>query len=1374
MSNSSNPCNKGAILQTSSLLTGKQSTVIKLIIYSRIYSDKYVSFESVIRFSLFLFVTVAKMRCLTCNKIFKNRQGLGKHAKHCRNKSKLRCDICDKYETAVSTNMKRHRLVCINRLSDGIIDDSDDIAYKSNSKKEASYSSKGSNFPCDICRRPHTTMSALIDHRNVHNSVPTGLPTVINNDFASLELSKHAFGGHVCDYDLTTHEPCPDALAYFDMSADLFSNLFTTLSSSYVIRARMIARGRFFKMDEAGRIIEEVYLYYPSYEQELITAEWYEKHSRRIINALETMNHNSSNLTFDCIERVYLKLTMSDNINGQGVFALPPKLAQKKGAIVNVNSQSKCFKYALLSILHFNDVKFNQRMNQDSYKEWEDELDFGELDIDKVSLNDIPKIERLLKIKINIHVWEGASTLTIRYNSRHTIAPRTVNLLLVAYQGLQHYCGISSLARLYRDPKDTHSSRFCERCCRKFSTGGTKSANSVQQDLDEHYRYCNDGLLQIESLPKEKHYSYTNFSAEESPVVVCYSDIECYITPQDKKHVPFAIGAYSVYHEHFTAKRNAESMRTWTGEKCLQDYLKYLDRFVKELDSQIDKISNESMIIDPQEQSEFNKALHCPRCKTQFTREGKHIKVRDHCHITGRYRGPLCHICNSRLRLKRRILPVVFHNFKGYDGHLICKQAIGEMPGWHLSVIPTTHEKYMSVRVNVEVGRNYNGRKRFFQIIFLDSFQFLSSSLANLSANLDSLPFTEFRMRSRFPDISDVVIRRKGVFPYSYFNSPSRLQESCLPPIKAFYDELSGEECSSEDYAHAQRAWVELGCRTLREYLVRYLHLDIYLLTDVFEAFRKVSLQEDGLDPVHFVSLPGLSYASCFKMNRETIDLLQDVDMVRLFERGIRGGLTFVNRHKLQAHIPELNNNHDENIHLAYIDQNNLYGSSLCRPLPHSEFTWVSEDELQQLSDPTKIQNLDDEGDYGYLFEVDLEYPSELHDATVDFPLAPETDFVDTDLFSTHMMEYYKSLCITRGVQNRYVANKKLLLSQFDKESYVCHYAILKFYLAMGMKLLKLRSAIRFRQKRFVEPYIRYNSNKRSLAHNAFEKDFYKLKNNSFFGKTMESVRHRIDFRLVNNFEKLERLASSPLFIDRNIFSDNVVGVHMFKSKVVLDKPVYIGQAVLDYSKLEMYNLYYNILRKCPLIRQPELVGGDTDSFFLALHTDKNISLSDVFSSLDIHFDSSNYPPDHPLYSTLNKAKLGCFKDEAAGKLIEEMILLRPKMYSMKFLGQGTSIKRAKGISRHLVASTTHESYRNVFDNQTESTYEMTILRSQLHTIQTTTFKKRGLSAFDDKRCWLDSNISVPHGSYLSDLPRKRRRVIVTPVSGDIIDFPNK
>ena len=258
------------------------------------------------------------------------------------------------------------------------------------------------------------------------------------------------------------------------------------------------------------------------------------------------------------------------------------------------------------------------------------------------------------------------------------------------------------------------------------------------------------------------------------------------------------------------------------------------------------------------------------------------------------------------------------------------------------------------------------------------------------------------------------------------------------------------------------------------------------------------------------------------------------------------------------------------------------------------------------------------------------------------------------------------------------------------------------------------------------------------------------------------------NYKLVTDENKFIKLARSPFFHDRDIINEDIVGVHMLKPKVTLNKPIFVGQAVLDYSKLEMYHLFYKTLPQCPLIKKLQLVGGDTDSFFLTIATDTHITLSDVFNSLTQFIDTSNYPPSHPLYSVVNKAKLGCFKDETGGQTLEEMILLRPKMYSMKFKDSDTSIKRAKGISKHVVKNMKHNSYKEAFEEQKTTQVQMTILRSKQHTIQTTTFNKRALSAWDDKRVWLSENESLPHGHVDSPVPLPKRRRVAVPESGDV------
>ena len=669
----------------------------------------------------------------------------------------------------------------------------------------------------------------------------------------------------------------------------------------------------------------------------------------------------------------------------------------------------------------------------------------------------------------------------------------------------------------------------------------------------------------------------------------------------------------------------------------------------------------------------------------------------------------------------------------------------------------------MTLRADVPVSTRKDLSLNYFKLVFLDSFQFMTSSLSALVKNLEGIPITQ-HLKKEFPLLHDETLNRKGVFPYSYLNSLERLEETCLPPIEEFSNDLSGAKCSESDYEHAQKAWIQFNCQTLGDYMMCYLQLDIYLLADVFEEFRKLTLREDGLDPVHFISLPGLSYMSCFKMTNETIDLLTDRDMYQFFEHGIRGGLTFTNRHRCQSH--QAVDENDLNTHLLYIDENNLYGSALCMPLPHSKFKWLSEEELISFNDAAAIQSIGLESEVGYVFEVSLKYPTSIHDVTSDFPLAPHSDEVHPDQFSEYMQRFEDKLCKER--KKKYKPTRKLLVTQYDREKYICHYRILQFYLKMGMVLEKVHRGVKFVQHRFLKPYIEYNSRRRSECRNSFEKDFYKLKNNSLFGKTMEDVRKRRDYRISTNHEENSKLAASPYFIDHDIITDNLTGIKMLKPKVLLNKPIYIGQAVLDFAKLEMYHLYYNIIKKCTCIKSVELLGGDTDSFFLAVQTTYDVSVNDIYKELRPYFDSSNYPIDHPLYSAINKARLGCFKDETEGQEIEEMILLKPKMYSIKYKNHSRGIKRAKGLSKVNVRRMTHDDYKDVFRNQTESSIEMTVLRSKQHTVRTQVLRKRGLSAWEDKRCWMDSNRSLPHGHYATGIPLPKRSRLCIPISGDV------
>ena len=192
--------------------------------------------------------------------------------------------------------------------------------------------------------------------------------------------------------------------------------------------------------------------------------------------------------------------------------------------------------------------------------------------------------------------------------------------------------------------------------------------------------------------------------------------------------------------------------------------------------------------------------------------------------------------------------------------------------------------------------------------------------------------------------------------------------------------------------------------------------------------------------------------------------------------------MTFVNKHRVTA---------GPGIEILYIDANNLYGQALSMKLPQKNFTWVDDTREQNdiLESLPKISALEDE--IGYVFEVDLIIPSSIHDLVDDLPLAPENIVIqDPTPFMNSLWE------LAEGKKKKYKAGKKLILSHLDKEHYVVHFALLQFYLEMGVKVTKIHRIVKFYQSAFFEPYITFNSQKRQTAASDFEKDFFKLKNN--------------------------------------------------------------------------------------------------------------------------------------------------------------------------------------------------------------------------------------------------------------------------------------
>ena len=296
------------------------------------------------------------------------------------------------------------------------------------------------------------------------------------------------------------------------------------------------------------------------------------------------------------------------------------------------------------------------------------------------------------------------------------------------------------------------------------------------------------------------------------------------------------------------------------------------------------------------------------------------------------------------------------------------------------------------------------------------------------------------------------------------------------------------------------------------------------------------------------------------------------------------------------------------------------------------------------------------------------------------------------------------------------------------------HYRNLQLYLSLGMRLKKVHSVLAFDQEDWMEPYIRLNTELRKKATSDFEKNFFKLMNNSVFGKTMANLRNRAIVKLVRADEhrKLQSLLSDPLYAQHSIFGESLAGIQMHKDHILMNRPVYTGMCVLELSKTFMYDFYYNHLEP-KYGSNCQLLYTDTDSLLLDIKAED--VYKDMGENLD-YYDTSDFPKDHPLYSQMNKKVLGKMKDECAGALISEAVCLRSKMYSI-LLENDKNIKKAKGTTKAVTKKQiTHQNYKDALFKKTAFKHGMNMLRSKNHEIFEIHLNKTSIFPFDSKR-WI-------------------------------------
>ncbi|XP_060855588.1 uncharacterized protein LOC132933299 [Metopolophium dirhodum] len=855
--------------------------------------------------------------------------------------------------------------------------------------------------------------------------------------------------------------------------------------------------------------------------------------------------------------------------------------------------------------------------------------------------------------------------------------------------------------------------------------------------LNEHQRNCGKNPLGRPIMFEKGDDDFIYFKGykktQRIPFVI-YADFECLLTPKQpnefikkckkqKTHVThlheiMSYGFYVKVDYNIISKELVKLFNIprkviiYRGEKAAKKFMKNMIEIGNSI-NKIYQINTPMIKLTGKEEEHFQRTKFCEKCLKHFKNHNL-IKVRDHCHFTGKYRQCLCLQCNFEITTPS-FVPIFFHNLS-YDSHFIIRELGCDDKDIH--IIPNSSEKYISFSKEIAPR---------FSIKFVDTFRFMSESLSKLATNL-SEDKTRFRETLKIFSMQSLdLVTRKGVFPYEYVDSWSKLDNAFLPTKLQFYNSLTDENISNEDYIHAKNVWNTFDVKTLGEYSDLYLKTDVTILADVFENFRDICLSTLRIDPAHYMTAPGFAFDCMLKYTKVKLERLKDYNMLLYFEKSIRGGICQSTKRYAKANIPNIEgldyNSNEPITWITYLDCVNLYGKSMLTELPFKDFEWVDNLDI----DVTKIP---DDSEVGYILEVDIEYPKHLHKTHNDFPFLPFNECPPNSKV------------------------EKLLTTLSSKKNYIVHYKNLKQAISHGLKVVKIHRAIRFLQKKWMASYIEFCTKMRAEAKNEFEKNFWKLLINSVFGKCMENVRARTSIKLVSSEKKANKLMVKTSFKDRTIYSKNLMAIHQHKETIKFDKAIYVGFAILDVSKTFMYDFHYNVMKKMYGTKISSLYS-DTDSLIYAIQTTN--FFNDLKNNLLPYFDTSNYPKDHYCFNELHKSQPGFFKDELKGVIIKEFVSLRPKLYAYKTV-DGTEEKKAKGVKKYIIKKHMQfDNYKDILNAFINHLYvkdklthrAMNFIQSNKHVVHSKTMNKLVLSANDDKRHINDDGINtLAYGHY--------------------------
>jgi len=737
------------------------------------------------------------------------------------------------------------------------------------------------------------------------------------------------------------------------------------------------------------------------------------------------------------------------------------------------NNDNKCFLYCIAYFLLFGlltskqvPIDFNAKLQKKVKKFNIKGLEFP------LHVQDVQKFARKnakLDLSINI-LYRTTSDEIFPLEYGVGGGKRVINLLLFETKTGGHFMLIKNTDMYLRKvvkngPIAYRTTFFCLNCLSSFS---------IKPARDKHEKICMANKPRLEKTPEEgKNWIFfKNYERKHWLDFIAYLDFEC-VLPDANDKCEFCMGLKCkcdkfqsstkvVSHQlpicySFVVLDNFNSIiheHTYAGPDA---HLNFMEHLLQQEDNWIGAMLKTyvPMQMSFRDTANFNNSTSCYICNVQFTPDV--VKCKDHCHFSGKYLGAACQKCNLR-RTKTKNLKIFIHNASKYDMHFLI-QAIPAFSDKikNISVLPYNSENFRTMRFNC------------FEI--LDSLSFLQASLAQLSNDLKLSKHNYgilkqtylVREKGNFSNKRLEMVLSKSFFPYEYCKSYEQMQTTTkLPKIGCFYSSLSEKSISKDDHKFARDVWRSYSCKNLIDYCKLYCKIDVILLAEIFQKFRKEMMAFSGLDPAHYISLPAYGYDSMLAITGARIELPTDIDMVHFLERCKRGGVSFVNTRHLSVRKRDRKETETGKEEIIYIDANNLYGNAQIQKVPLDSFRWLAEEETENFD-----VDLDADGDFGYFIECDLHYPEHLHSSHANFPLAPEILEVTYENLSPYVR---RAILATEG--RKTYSDVKLMSTFHDKLNYVCHIKNLQLYLSLGMELMKIHRVLEFRQDTLLKPYI--------------------------------------------------------------------------------------------------------------------------------------------------------------------------------------------------------------------------------------------------------------------------------------------------------------